>query len=747
MKKSKLLIAPLLVVPFLASCNKGGGDKPGPTVYHTIKFEGERCVMKDDSGRVITQKAFEAGQSASFHLEGETEEFDIPKEENVAITYTATGEKFDGTYSYNAADGSLSVKMTADVTVTAKSEENDPTVTKAEFDAALAFTGVDYLQMESTENIPGMMVGTETNMFSPDRYYSLANFSYIMASSFYDELYACELGTTNHKYIERDDPATPWKGMSWGTLSEDRWMTPQKVGESIKNKMQIGGVEEFDPSKYDPATKSYTLYGYDSVAYTFKFNNKKLVYLDMGGISIMNLTYDKTEIVLPIDPPLPPDPTVTKDEFDAALAFTDVEFLQSESDGMTLGERSYQLKECSPNVYHCIIRQDEENEPFYYEKYTYKLSDNLYKKIERNSESALWGNWEDAAELADWEDPQIEGQGIKNLLAYMEVEEFDPSKYDPDTQSYILKGAGDADFTFKFEDKKIVYIDLAGANYLDYTYDEKTPELPIPAPKDTTVNAEEYEAALSFTDVEYLQVETSTNMPGTAVGTEKEMISPSAYYIVDDMDEYPQQVGPFYDELYAYEVSAVNHQFIERKNSTASWIGMKWDTLSEQKWMTPQKEGESLKAALTGAGVTGYDSFTYDPITESYVHNISQGLDVALKFENKKLVSMDLAGTMESTFEYEKITPVMPINPPVDPQEKYTFTFYESDGTTQFNTMTIVLDDTTEYYSLIFPQHNADEGKWYCEQLFGQAFNPGETVEMPVDSLGNYNFVWTPETL
>lgn len=129
-KKISLFVVPLLATVFLVNC---GESKPEPVVYHTITFKGTDCYMIDDIGGQVSEKQFEVGQTASYHLVGKDSGYEIPKENNVDITITETGEKFDGIFSYNDKDGSLSVKMTANVTVTARSEKKVPWYDKTEW--------------------------------------------------------------------------------------------------------------------------------------------------------------------------------------------------------------------------------------------------------------------------------------------------------------------------------------------------------------------------------------------------------------------------------------------------------------------------------------------------------------------------------------------------------------------------------------------------------------------------------------
>ncbi|MCQ2795402.1 MAG: hypothetical protein MJ214_04290 [Bacilli bacterium] len=728
MKKIKLLVTPLLSVAFLVSC----GKNPEPTIKHTLTFSGENCdLYLDVEGKTkYTTTQFDAGYTFSGYVIA-SEGCSLPTE----VTFTSDGKPYEAeTATYNSTTGSLSVKMNANIDVTAISKPTDYTVTQEEFDAALAFTGVEYLQTEATANTPKFMEGTEIEQMSPTTYYVNRDAT-IMGYHSTSEEYVYELDKDTYKKISRESPETSWDDVSWeDATEEDDWITPQVVGGELKS-LLIASEVEFDPDKYNPATKTYVLSGSFGTSCTFKFEDKKLVYLDVAEMitsttTTTSFTYKVMTPKLPIAPPKPIDPTVTKDEFNAALAFTGIEYLQCESSI----NNNHETKKCSPNIYHYIKEDASSN---YYEAYVYKLDDKTYKKISRESPETSWddASWEEATEADDWENPQYVGKVISTLLNDIGVEDFDPSKYDPDTKSYILKTGAGADVIFKFEDKKLVYLDLGKSDKISFTYKQETPELPIPEPVNPVVTSEEYDAALAFTGVEYLQVNTDTDTV-----TKTQVISPSTYHVISS------DYGTYYDEKYAYELDATNHEYIERKESTASWKEATW-TPSEEEWITPQKEGASIKAKLAELGVEGFKSFTYDPTSESYVHNLSGGGTLILQFANKKLVYMNRADSEEATFEYKKITPVTPINPPIEPLEGYTLKFYENDETTEFLTTTIVVDETSEYYSITFPQHGTDEGGWYCVELYGQTFYPGSTIEMPPGSLGDYNFVWTPETI
>ena len=154
MKKFKLLVAPLLVLPFIAACNNGGGQDP--VIYHTLKFVSDTCYMKDDIGGQVSEKQFEAGETANFRLDPH-EGYLLPLENQVDFKDTKTGEDFTGTYSYNPENGDISVKMTADVTIYAGNSEDTNYVTEQEFKDAISFKDVQYLQVaESVTIYPGM---------------------------------------------------------------------------------------------------------------------------------------------------------------------------------------------------------------------------------------------------------------------------------------------------------------------------------------------------------------------------------------------------------------------------------------------------------------------------------------------------------------------------------------------------------------------------------------------------------------
>lgn len=124
MKRLKLLVAPLLVLPFVIACNNGGGQDP--VIYHTLKFVSDTCYMKDDIGGAYEEKQFEAGETATFHLDPH-EGYFLPLENQVHFKDTKTDDDFTGLHSYNPENGDISVKMTADVTICAESYPITPT--------------------------------------------------------------------------------------------------------------------------------------------------------------------------------------------------------------------------------------------------------------------------------------------------------------------------------------------------------------------------------------------------------------------------------------------------------------------------------------------------------------------------------------------------------------------------------------------------------------------------------------------
>lgn len=119
MKKSKLLITPFLVLPFILNCGGGGGGND-PVRKHSLSFTGTNCdLYLDAEGQTkYTTTEYEGGYQFSGYIIA-SYGYNLPE----TVTFTSGGEPYVAeTTSYDKTTGALSVKMVADIAVTAKSD-------------------------------------------------------------------------------------------------------------------------------------------------------------------------------------------------------------------------------------------------------------------------------------------------------------------------------------------------------------------------------------------------------------------------------------------------------------------------------------------------------------------------------------------------------------------------------------------------------------------------------------------------
>lgn len=112
-KKIFLLLTPFLSISFLLSC----GNNIKPT--HLVKFNGTNCVMKESTGKLITEKSYTENSRLEFCFSPDPE-YAIPTEGEVEVT-DASGNPFE--YTYSSESNKLSFILTDDVIITASSSE------------------------------------------------------------------------------------------------------------------------------------------------------------------------------------------------------------------------------------------------------------------------------------------------------------------------------------------------------------------------------------------------------------------------------------------------------------------------------------------------------------------------------------------------------------------------------------------------------------------------------------------------
>ncbi|MCQ2794834.1 MAG: DUF6273 domain-containing protein [Bacilli bacterium] len=193
----------------------------------------------------------------------------------------------------------------------------------------------------------------------------------------------------------------------------------------------------------------------------------------------------------------------------------------------------------------------------------------------------------------------------------------------------------------------------------------------VPTEDPGVVSHEEFDSALSFTDIKYLQVNTLTDtyMGKTSINME---ISPTIYHEVKTVTRTLQ---PMYEESFVTKNIDGTYDKYSRNNTEKPYVLTRNVDASE--FITSQSEEVNISKQLKMFNLS-YDSFAYDKNDSSYVtsftpKSFSHPIDDALKFENKKIISAKqntdgAAGISDvTTYKYEPITPELPYVPPAPP--------------------------------------------------------------------------------
>lgn len=161
MNKFKLLVAPLLVLPFIAACNNGGGDKP-----EEVKFSlssGWPIEVVDKTATVYVDWTpndiikFDSFTFTASPAKENTVTFDQtgdPRPMPVTITFKEDiTTDISGTLSFKYEDVTAKTKGEGKLNVTIPKPEFDPIVTQDEFDHAVNFDGIKRMQVYGDEHI------------------------------------------------------------------------------------------------------------------------------------------------------------------------------------------------------------------------------------------------------------------------------------------------------------------------------------------------------------------------------------------------------------------------------------------------------------------------------------------------------------------------------------------------------------------------------------------------------------------
>lgn len=154
------------------------------------------------------------------------------------------------------------------------------------------------------------------------------------------------------------------------------------------------------------------------------------------------------------------DYCVTKEEFEKAIDFSDVKFVQVESNRTSDGSSSTEKNQFSPTVFHGIKRTNITSQPeSYFEIFTTKNGEGeeaTYTKFERESEDGNWGPGE-KAEKEDFKTP--DGMSSDIIAIYQMCGGYENFSFDPSKKSYVFISSDYGEtiiFEYGFFQKKFV---------------------------------------------------------------------------------------------------------------------------------------------------------------------------------------------------------------------------------------------------------------------------------------------------
>ncbi|MCQ2794825.1 MAG: hypothetical protein MJ214_01275 [Bacilli bacterium] len=296
--KKIVFVMPLMAISLLASC---GGKTPEPTtVKHKLHFNGMDCILLDENKKQVTEdKEFVSGQIIYYFIAGKNIEYDVPKQDIVDVTLIDGGE-FSGTWRYSETDGSITIKMTADVTINARSvkrPEDDFKVDEQEMKDAYAMKDVEYLQTTNVNFKSGVETYKVAMNFTPT-----SNHVIYKSPSYYETLIIKD-GENYHQY-ERSNEGNPFTPTEY----TGKFLTISEFAEDYFLKFKNIKYEDY---YYNVAKKEYMAYlTQDSLMTVIlsQFYNKQINKCAVSDYTSGNLTrhefsfsYDKIE---------PPSPTI-----------------------------------------------------------------------------------------------------------------------------------------------------------------------------------------------------------------------------------------------------------------------------------------------------------------------------------------------------------------------------------------------------------------------------------------------------
>lgn len=177
------------------------------------------------------------------------------------------------------------------------------------------------------------------------------------------------------------------------------------------------------------------------------------------------------------DVPPTPDPSkymVTKQEYNDAIYFKDIEYAQMDE---TTESKTTRI-ECSPNVYHKTFYSG----VFYGDEYVKRISDEEYRIAHRDS---IEGKFEfEKTDAESFITPQSDVFTLE--YAMIQDAKYEDFCFYPTENCYraqlIVASDEECNITLKFEDKKLTYFETditdSGHAIRNYSYLNITPEFP-----------------------------------------------------------------------------------------------------------------------------------------------------------------------------------------------------------------------------------------------------------------------------
>ncbi len=179
--------------------------------------------------------------------------------------------------------------------------------------------------------------------------------------------------------------------------------------------------------------------------------------------------------------PTPVDHTVTQEEFERAVSFKGVKYMQVTGEEIVKKKESVKLDEYSPSVYHSF----EDGYMGYYDIFIKDNKDGTYSGAKKTSKEDM--EYEEISVSSDeFKTPESDNY-LFEFLKNAGLDSIESFNYDEGEECYSAIGEGQtinkSEFKLKFNNKLLVYMSCISINkyqsdIFEYAYEQKTPEFP-----------------------------------------------------------------------------------------------------------------------------------------------------------------------------------------------------------------------------------------------------------------------------